>query len=74
MSDPAVVALGDKQLNEVDLKSEEPNVEDGQDGDLDKDTSVDGTEPNDEAAKVQPDAKARDPESTVCTYKPQLPE
>lgn len=66
MSDSAVVALGDKQLDEVDLKSEEPKVEDNQNGVLDKDTSVDETEPNDKAAKVQPDAKARDPESTVC--------
>ena len=44
MSDPAVAALGDKQLDEVDLNKEESVVVDDQSGGQEKDVSVDGTE------------------------------
>lgn len=44
MSDPAVAALGDKQLDEVDLNAKESVVADDQSMGLEKDVSVDGTE------------------------------
>jgi hypothetical protein len=46
MSDPAVAALGDKQLDEVDLNTKDSGPADGQNGGLEKDVSadVDGTD------------------------------
>ena len=44
MSDPAVAALGDQQLDEVDLNTEQPVIVDDQSGGQEKDVSVDGTE------------------------------
>lgn len=66
MSDPAVAALGDKQIDEVDVKAQQPIGTEDQSPEMVKDMVVNGTESKPAGESFELDSKSEEVETKVC--------